>query len=255
MTDMYAMIIILIVALILAGIAASAVQQHKERKEAELRDEMARQKSIIDDTESAITLAGQMPVSQQLIALLHKRVLSALKQSLESNPQPDTKQRIADSAAMIKNIDVTEPAPDLNTFRLPQSDKVIIKYIQAIKKLRVILRSENQKGNVPPKVFAVEDKALEKLQLRVNVETLGKRANDAIRTNMQGSAKQYVEKAIAALKKQNPQDDYTTARTAEFEQMLSGIDAAAVKNIVSQAQAGDQNKEDIDSLFAPKKKW
>ena len=91
--------------------------------------------------------------------------------------------------------------------------------------------------------------------MRVNVETLGKRANDAIRTNMQGSAKQYVEKAIMALKKQNPQDDYTTSRAAEFEQMLSGIDASAVKNMVSQAQAGEQSKEDIDSLFAPKKKW
>lgn len=249
------MIIILIVVLILAGIAASAIQQHKERKEAELRDEMARQKSIIDDTESAITLAGQMPVSQQLIALLHKRILNALKQSLESNPQPDTKQRIADITAVIKNIDETEPAPDLSTFRLPQSDKVIIKYIQAIKKLRVILRSENQKGNVPPKVFTAEDKTLEKLQLRVNVETLGKRANDAIRTNMQGSAKQYVEKAIGALKKQNPQDEYTTSRAAEFEQMLSGIDSAAAKNIITQAQAGEEKKEDIDSLFAPKKKW
>lgn len=252
---MYAMIIILIVVLILAGIAASAVQQHKERKETELREEIARQKAIIDETESAIELATQMPVSQQFIALLHTRVLNALKQSLESNPQPDTKQRIADKTAAIKNIDVTEPAPDLSSFRLPQSDKIIIKYIQAIKKLRIILRSENQKGNVPSKVFAAEDKALEKLQLRVNVETLGKRANDAIRTNMQGSAKQYVEKAIAALKKQNPQDEYTTSRAAEFEQMLSGIDAAAVKNIVSQAQAGEQNKEDIDSLFAPKKKW
>ena len=73
---------------------------------------------------------------------------------------------------------------------------------------------------------------------------------------MQGSAKQYVEKAIMALKKQNPQDDYTTSRAAEFEQMLSGIDSAVAKNMVSQAQqAGEQNKEDIDSLFAPKKKW
>jgi len=251
---MYAIVIVLIVVLILAGIAASALQQHKERKETELRDEIARQKSIIDETESAITLAGQMPVSQQLVSILHRRVLNALKQNLDNNPTADLKQRVADTTSMLKNIDITEPAPDQSTFKLPSSDKVIIKYIQAIKKLRVILRSEQAKGNISPKVFASEDKSLERLQLRVNVETLGKRANDALQSNMQGSARQYVEKAVAALKNQKPQDEYTTKRITEFEQMLGGLEDSLAKTNQKNIEV-NPDKGDIDALFAPKKKW
>lgn len=255
MESSYPIIIALIVLLILGAIAASAIQQNNERKAAATRDELARQKSIIEETESAINLAAQMPVSQQLVSVLYKRMLKALTQTKDANSANEIKQRISDTATLLKNIDVTEPAPDLNTFRLPNSDKVIIKYIQAIKKLRMILRSENQKGNVSPKVFSTEDKTLEKLQLRVNAETLAKRANDALRTSMEGSARQYIEKAIAALAKHSPQDDYTKSRTAEFKAMLEKIDKRAATTAAQANAADGQNKEDIDSLFAPKKKW
>ena len=139
---------------------------------------------------------------------------------------------------------------------LPENDKVIIKYIQAVKKLRVMLRAEHSKGLVPPKVFTHEDFNLERLQLRVNVETLAKRARDAMRSNMQGSARQYLEKAINVLKGQKNQDEYTKTRMAEFESMMNSLESLVQQHMQAQIQADkDAENEEINELFAPKKKW
>ncbi len=253
---MFTIVILLIAIVIVAGIAASAVQQHKDRKEAAKREEISRQRAIIDETENALTAAEQMPVSQQLIAIILRRIQNSLKQSLQQSPNPDLKQRLNDTSVLLKNLDLAEPPPDHNTFKLPDNDKVIIKYIQAVKKLRVILRSEHGKGNISPNVFSAEDKNLARLQLRVNIETLHKRAADAISGNQQGSAKQYIEKAVTALKAHTPQDEYTTKRSAEFEAMLNGLhNAMKDSNLAAIAIEKEKENEDIDQLFGPKKKW
>lgn len=255
---MYTVVILLIAIVIIAGISASAVQQHKERKESQKREEVSRQRAIINETDNALTAARQMPVSQQLIAIISRRIHNALKKSLQQSPNPDLKHRLSDTTNSIKNIDISEITPDHSTFKLPENDKAIIKYIQAVKRLRVILRSEHGKGNITPKVFSTEDKSLERLQLRVNVETLNKRASDAISGNMQGSARQYLEKAVNAMKAHKPQDDYTTTRTAELEAMLSSLEEAMKQINLAQIaveKEKEKDSEDIDQLFGPKKKW
>lgn len=252
----YTIVILLIAILIIAGISASAVQQHKERKETQKREEMSRQRAIIEETEAALTAAGQMPVSQQLIAILLKRIHNSIKASLEQGPNPDLKQRLGETASSLKNIDLSEAPPDQNAFKLPSTDKTIIKYIQAVKKLRVILRSEQGKGNITPKVFAFEDKSLERLQLRVNVETLGKRAHDAMASGMQGSARQYLEKAVNALNSHKPQDEYTNKRIEDYNKILNSLESAMKEsNLAKVAAEKAKESEEIDELFAPKKKW
>ena len=252
----YTIIIILIAFLIVCGIAATAIQQHNERKETEKREEMSKQRAIFDETEESIVAATQMPVSQLLIAILRKRSLNCLKSIYEQNQSPEIKSKIDGLKQAIKNIDPAEPAPDQNQFRLPSSDKVIIKYIQAVKKLRQIIRSEHTKGNISQKLFAQEDKSLESLQLRVNIETLAKRAKDAVATNMQGSARQYLEKALNALNNHKPQTEYTQQKKAELEATLNGLESSVkdqnLKTLLAEKQ---KESEEIEELFAPKKKW
>lgn len=252
----YTIIIILIALLIICGIAATAMQQHNERKETEKRDEINKQKSIYDETEESVAGASQMPVSQTLITILRKRSFNCLKSIYEQTPTPDIKLKMDALAQAIKNTDTNEVPPDQNAFTLPSSDKVIIKYIQAVKKLRATLRSEHNKGQVPPKLFAQEDKALANLQLRVNIETLHKRANDAIGTNMHGSARQYIEKAIKALVAHKPQNEYTAQKRAELVTQLESLEVSIKDQNLQQVLAEKQKgNEDIDELFAPKKKW
>jgi type II secretory pathway pseudopilin PulG len=253
---MYTIVILLIAIVIVAGIFASAVQQHRERKESQKREELSRQRAIINDTESALTAAEQMPVSQQLIAILSRRIHNSMKKSLKQSPNSNLKQRLTDTTNSIKNLNITEPAPEHSTFKLPENDQVIIKYIQAVKKLRVILRSEHGKGNITSKIFSTEDKSLEMLQLRVNVETLDKRASDAMSGNMQGSARQYLEKAVGALKAHKPQDEYTSTAITEFKSKLDGLENAMKESNLAQVVAEKvKDSDDIELLFGTKKKW
>ena len=252
----YTIIIILIAFLIVCGIAATAIQQNNERKEIEKREEISKQRSIFDETEEAIVAAMQMPVSQLLIVLMRKRSFNCLKAMYDNSPTPEIKAKMEEIKKVIKSLDPNEPAPSQDAFELPKTDKVIVKYIQAVKKLRVILRSEHAKGNISPKLFSQEEKALANLQLRVNIETLHKRATDAISNNMQGSARQYIEKAITALANHKQKTEYTEKRTLELKSILDSLESTVKDNNLKQLlEEKAKENEEIDTLFAPKKKW
>ena len=83
----------------------------------------------------------------------------------------------------------------------------MIQFIRGIKNMRAVLRSEFKRGKVDSRVFVQEDKLLERLQLRANVDTLIRRGDVALKNNQMGSARQCLEKAIGALAAQPTQDD------------------------------------------------
>lgn len=253
----FTIVIILIVVLIVVAIVVNALQQHREKIEAEKRTEIAKQKSIIDETENVLMTCDTIPVSQKLVQILHGRVFNALKIIYEINPSiPEIRQRIQDAESKVKSIDISTPSPSMEGFKLPDNDKLIIQYIQAIKKFRVLLRSEHSKGKVDTQTFANEEKALSTLQLRVNVETLAKRANAAMQTNMLGSARQYFEKAIAALNNVPQPTEYVQVRKAELEEQLKEIqDNLRNANAKEVAKKKEEERDELDELFAPKKKW
>lgn len=251
---MYVIIIILIVVLLIAAIFINAIQQHRAKIEAERRAEVAKQKAIIDETENVIMACANMPISSRVMQILDERVLNALKILNEHASTNDIKQRIAD-AQQKKQLTPNETA-NHNDFVLPDNDKLIIQYIQAVKKLRILLRSEHSKGRVATKLFVEEEKQLERLQIKVNVETLIKRGRAAHQSNMLGSARQYYEKANSALEGQSQQDEYSTTRLAQLQEWLSEIQNN-LKNVNAQDRAKKQEEErdELDELFAPKKKW
>lgn len=253
----FTIVIVLIVVLIVAAIFINALQQHKEQVEAEKRTEHAKQKSIVHETEDILMASAQIPVTQQLIYILHQRVLNALKLMLELNPKAiDIKQRIQDAADRTQAIKVEETPPAQESFILPDNEKQIIILIQCIKKLRSLLRSEHTKGKVDTQIFLKEDKRLDRLQLKVNVDTLEKRARAALQSNMLGSARQYFEKAIAALNAQVQQDEYTNKRKADLTEQLRVIqDNLRNANDKDAAKRQEEEKDELDELFAPKKKW
>jgi len=243
--------------LVLVAIVVNALQQHKEKQDAEKRTEIAKQKSVIDETENVLTATDSIPVSQTLILILNKRVLNAIRIIYELSPTiPDAKQRINNTEDKIKMIDVNQPTPPHEEFILPENDKLVIQYIQAIKKFRVLLRSEHNKGKVDKQVFTNEDRSLASLQIKVNVETLAKRGSAALQSNMLGSARQYYEKAIAALDTQQQPDDYNLQRREELAEQLKTIQNN-LRNVNAQDRAKKQEEErdELDELFAPKKKW
>lgn len=250
---MYEAIIISIVVLLIAAIFINALQQHKAKVDSERRAEAAKQRTIIDETENVIMACSNMPISPRLMDILHTRVINALKIYDELNGSAETKQRVADAEQRTSSMSDKEKLTD---FVLPSNDKLIIQYIQAVKKLRVLLRSEHSRGKVDSKIYAEEDRQLERLQIKVNVETLIKRGKGALQTNMLGSARQYFEKAKTALENQTQQDDYTKNRIASLNEWLEEIQSN-LKNVNAQdrAKKHEEERDELDELFAPKKKW
>ena len=130
---MYVIIIISIVVLLIAAIFINAMQQHRQKQEAERRTELAKQRVIVDETEKVITSSINMPVSSRIMGILHNRMLNALKAMNELASTTDLKQRIV-SSEQAMTAALSDNSGSLNEFTLPDNDKMIIQYIQSVKK-------------------------------------------------------------------------------------------------------------------------
>jgi hypothetical protein len=253
----FTIIIVLIVALVLVGVIVNAIQQHKNKVETERRAELSRLKSVIDNTEAALMGAEQLPISQRLIFIMQRRILAAMKVAKHMGDNTTgSNERIQTTEDGLKAIDVGKAPPSEENFQLPQGDKQVIQFIRAIKTLRALLRSEFKKNRIESRVFLAEDKLLERLQLRANVDTLIRRGDTAVKNNQLGSARQCLEKAIGALSAQPNPDEYITVRKAQLEEQLRNIESN-LKNANSRdvAKKEELEKNDLDELFAEKKKW
>jgi len=243
--------------LVLVGVIVNAIQQHKNKIESERRAELSKQKNIIDNTEAALLSAEQIPISQRLVFIMQRRILGAIKTAKKMGDNTTgSNERVKTSEDALKAIDVSKPPPSEDSFQLPQGDKQVIQFIRGIKTLRALLRAEFKKNRIESRVFLAEDKLLERLQLRANVETLMRRGDTAIKNNQLGSARQCLEKAIGALSSQPNPDEFITARKAQLEEQLQNLESN-LKNANSRdvEKKVESEKNDLDELFSEKKKW
>ncbi|BDF93897.1 MULTISPECIES: hypothetical protein [Pseudoalteromonas] len=247
-------IIMLIVALIVIALWVSAVQQHKEKQETERRKDLTKQKKIIEESEDVLLNSANIPMSEHILRIVQRRIHDALVTMVQLSPNSkELKSRLNEAKERLGNqLDATNS----ETLVLPDNDKQLITLIQGIKKLRAVLRSEHGKGKVDSQVFVAEDKRLEKLQLRINIESQIKRGISARSANMVGSARQYFEKAYATVSAVAYSDDYITSKRQELEGYLEAISTELkASNATARKKKAEQEQDDLDVLFAPKKKW
>ena len=247
-------IIMLIVALIVIALWVSAVQQHKEKQETERRKDLTKQKKIIEESEDVLLNSANIPMSENILRILQRRIHDALVTMVQLSPNSkELKNRLKEAKERLGNpLDATNS----ENLVLPDNDKQLISLIQGIKKLRAVLRSEHGKGKVDSQIFVAEDKRLEKLQLRINIESQIKRGISARSANMVGSARQYFEKAYATVSAVAYSDDYITGKRQELEGYLDAISTELkASNATALKKKAEQEQDDLDVLFAPKKKW
>lgn len=253
----FTIIIVLIVTLVLVFIILNAFQQHKMKIENDRKAELSKQKAIFDNTEAALLSAEQIPISKRLIFIMQRRILAAMKVAEQmGSDKAGLSVRIKSTEDILKTIDINQPTPSEDSFELPQGDRQVIQFIRGIKTLRSLLRSEFKKNRIESRVFLAEDKLLERMQLRANVETLMRRGDIAIKNNQLGSARQCLEKAIGALSSQPNPDEFITQKKAHLEDQLINLQSN-LKNVNSRDVAIKEKSErnDIDDLFSDKKKW
>lgn len=248
-------IIALIVALIVVGVWVNAVQQHKEKQNAERRQELTKQKKIIEESEEILMNSANIPMSKALFTVLYQRIYAALVIMAELSPtSKEIKNRLLEAKNRLENSSSQDTTAE--NISLPDNEKQVIALLQGVKKLRSVVRSEHSKGKIDTQVFLNEDKRLEKLQLQVNIDSQLKRGKAARNANMLGSARQYFEKALAVINTLNFTDEYIASRKSELEDLLHEIMSELKATNASDAKKKlDNEKDDLDELFAPKKKW
>lgn len=253
----FTIVIVLIGILLLLVIGVNVIQQHKEKVEAERRAELARQKAIIDETEELLSYASKLPMTKNVTLMLYKRNIEALNALLEVSPESvEINKRIRALESLLEQINKEFTEPDEASFNYPDSEKVAVQFIQGIKKLRLVLRSEHNKGRVEPSTFAREEKFLDRIQLKISVENALKRALAARALRQFGSARELLDKAEKLLHNQANPDEYIREKIAEVDRLAEDIANSVKKESDQQiSKRQEQEKDDLDVLFQPKKKW
>lgn len=250
------LIITLILALVIIAITVSAVQQHQERMATLRRAEYTRLRHALEEAEEILFNAANVPLSTGISLMLLRRIASLLKAMLElDSKQHELRQRLEETEKRIAELSSGSTAI-VDNLGLPDNDQQLLAMIKGIKKLRTTLRAEHARGNVETQLVIDEDRRLDLLQLRINVESQLKRAKSARTNGMLGSARQYFEKALSYLTNTIHQNDYISSRISEAQMALEEITLELKQgNARDVERRGERDNKDIDELFAPKRKW
>ena len=247
-------IIALIIGLVVIAIVANVLQQQKEKQEADRRQEMAKHRAIIEETEHVIANDISIPISPIGFQVLYRRVLATLKNMNQVTPNhKDILARIQDVTNKLESNDFG--GGDIENVKIPDNEKILVAMIQALKKYRSILRAEHNKGSVAGPAYMEEDKRIERLQLRINITSQVRRGLMAKKNGMTGSARQYFEKAMATLDAQVFVDEYIMNAKAEVQGYLEDIARELNADQAAKSKEFAEEQDNLDVLFAPKKKW
>ncbi|MCG7496082.1 DNA repair protein [Vibrio sp. Of7-15] len=251
-----ALIVGLFALLLALIIGYNVIIQYRSRIESAKKQEAAKHIAVIETTEELMGNAHHLPYSKELLVCLNQRVLDALQAMYDIDPTNRTlAQRIANMEEQLRQLKENYAGGESTNLKVPSNDKQAIMMLKLVKRLRDTLRSEHKKGRVNTQVFVAENARLESIQVRINIENVVKRANDAITRGQVGTAKQLLKKGIDALSTKN--DGYSNKARARLQSMLDEIDnKKKQQHDEERKQHQDKHKDDdIDVLFQPKKKW
>ncbi|ATF08669.1 DNA repair protein [Candidatus Enterovibrio altilux] len=227
--------------------------QYRQRLESSKRQEMAKYIAVIDTTEELIGNAHNLPFSGSLLVCLNNKILDALKTMHDiDRSDRSLEQRIVDVQGQIKQIQHAYQNQDSTSFRVSDSDREAISMLKLVKRLRAVIKAEHTKGRMLTQLFVAENLRLEQMQVKINIENVLKRVNDARIKGQLGTAQQLIKKAIEVVSSKN--NAYCQSAKESLNEMLDEVNQALNKGHESAKSRATDNKE-LDELFAPKKKW
>ena len=250
------LVLLSIGALLFLVIAYNIMQQYKQKQETDRRILMTKQKLIIDESDELLLNASRLPYTKSLVLLLQNRILDALRAISQANPALNSvRQRIQDVTAQINYVQEHYQANEESAFRAPDSDRQALQMLQLVKKIRAVMRVEQNKGKIDPQAFVAEDRRLELLLLKINIANLIQRALDARVQRQFGSAKQMLTKGITTLADIHDKDAWLIAREEEMRMALREMAEQLEQANQKELDQLNEKKDDLDVLFQPKRKW
>ena len=250
------LVLLSIGALLFLVIAYNIMQQYKQKQETDRRILMTKQKLIIDESDELLLNASRLPYTKSLVLLLQNRILDALRAISQVNPALNSvRQRIQDVTAQINYVQEHYQANEESAFRAPDSDRQALQMLQLVKKIRAVMRVEQNKGKIDPQAFVAEDRRLELLLLKINIANLIQRALDARVQRQFGSAKQMLTKGITTLAAIHDKDAWLITREEEMRMALREMAEQLEQANQKELDQLNEKKDDLDVLFQPKRKW
>lgn len=250
------LIIALVAVLLVLVLGYNIMLQYKMKAETARKQESSRYLQIIDATEDLISHAHHMPYSKDLLVCLNTRILDALQSMHELSPEnKQLAQRVENVKQQIKQLKDNFEGGESTNFKVPTSDKQAIVMLKLVKRLRDTIRSEHNKGRFETQAYMAENARLETIQIRINIENVIKRSNDAIVRGQPGTAIQLLRKGLDVLSTRN--DSYSTQAREKLQTIYDELEnKRQTKNAEDLHQIEeDQRKNDMDALFGEKKKW
>lgn len=251
----FTLVLIAIGVLLFIVIGYNIILQYRQKQLADQRATVSRYKVIISETEDLLLNSTRIPFSIDLMLILHNRILKTLQQIEKVDPEmKGLKERI--QAAQNQMDQLRGGGGQSAALRIPDSDSEAVQMLKIIKRLRNVIRAEHARGRIATPNFAAEDRRLELMTLKVNIENVIKRAVEAQAVRQWGTARQLLNKAIGVIQNIEQPDDYLQAKLEQMKNMNDEMSARLnqVKTKEKEAQE-EQEKNDLDVLFQPKKKW
>ncbi|MYM59889.1 DNA repair protein [Vibrio sp. OCN044] len=249
------LIIALVAILLVLVLGYNIMLQYKVKVESAKKQESVRYLAIIDATEELIGHANHLPYSKDLLVCLNTRILDSVQSMYELDPKnKQLEQRLVHVKHQITQLKNDKSGGESTAFKTPSSDKQAIVMLKLVKRLRDTIRSEHNKGRFDTQAYVAENARLETIQVRINIENVLKRANDAIVRGQPGTALQLVKKGLDALSTKN--DNYSNQAREKLQQMHDDLEQKRQsKSAEDLHQMEDERKSDMDELFGEKKKW
>lgn len=254
----FTLVLVAIGVLLFLVIGYNIILQYKQKQQADQRIAISRQKVIISESEDLLLNSARLPYSKEIMVVLHKRIMHALEEIKKIDPEvKGLNERISASQnqlAQLQNRGIESPTQ----LRMPDSDTEALQMLKVIKRLRGVIRSEHARGRIATPIFVAEDRRLELMTLKVNIENTIKRAVESQAIRQWGTARQLLNKAISIVSNLSDRDEYLEQRLAYMHQMNDEMSDKLKKVQTKQKEEKAKElkeKDELDMLFQPKKKW
>ena len=131
--------------------------------------------------------------------------------------------------------------------------------MRAIRKLRTIIRHELHAGTPVDRADCLrEDKRLSLLIIKINIANLVERVVELKRLRQVGTCRQLIEKGLEVIKKSGYKDEWLMNKADVLKQLQFDIDHEIKdegQKEIEKANETDEQQDEINQLFAEKKKW
>lgn len=243
--------------LIIALICFASYQNFIKEREAQIREIISKNKNAITSCRSVIYGNEADHISNDLKLIVLKRIKYSLNNIIAVSKESNLKIELEQTENDIFEISCNPSnKKSFSSLDIPKDQNETVKKIRYIKSLRAFIRSEKNNGRLDLMTHSKEDLELYVAQIKLTIETYYNAGISAKLKNRNGSARSHFEKCEDILNKVTATHEYITEKKAVIDKELREIKDCLKKDQDEHLRKiKEQEKDEFDTVFGPKRKW